>query len=135
MKNLFSLRVFLYSCLLFVMTAQLSAQNTATIVLYRPNAWAGSAAKAKVTLGEQKVKLKNKQLTAIEVPIGNYDISNERRIIGARKSHFLLTAEANKTYYFRYRYINCFFYAIDEFILVDEEFAKKEIAQIKLKKA
>lgn len=127
MKIIFLLAAFIYSF------SQVQAQDTAKLIFYRPSSWSGSAMRVKLSLGDQKIKLKNKHLVEVIVPVGDYNIENQRRILFARKSHYLLSAEPNKTYYFRYRYISNFFYSIDEFVLVDEAFAKKEIARTKLK--
>ena len=51
----------------------------------------------------------------------------------AKKIGFDLNAEAGKTYYVRYRIISDFFYSIDEFVQVDENFAKQEIAKSKFR--
>ncbi len=107
--------------------------NTAKLILYRPYALGNCLYSPKLILGAQKVRLKNRHLLELEIPVGDYSIKNKDFTIFTRKIGFNLNVEAGKTYYVRYRVLSDIFIAIDEFIQVEENFAKQEIAKGKFK--
>ena len=124
----------LISLFLLVSILQIQAQDSTKLIIYRPKSYEGSAMRVKLTLGEQQIKLRNNELIEINVPVGDYRIRNERRLLFYRKSDYLLSAKANKTYYIRYRFIRKTWYSADDFLIVDEDFAKAEIAKRPLKR-
>ena len=109
------------------------ANSTAKVVLYRPYAVGSWLYSPKLVFGERKIRIKNRHLIEFEIPIGTYEVKNKAFTIGTRKIGFNLQAEADKIYYIRYRILGDVFIAIDEFIQVDENFARQEIAKGKFR--